>query len=85
MEPWTWEGEVEGRGVRVNVGAHALYVERADGGEATEAEHRAALVEALGVAVARMRALEEAGAALVARVEELRRGLEEAGADVSRG
>lgn len=36
----------------VTVGEHALFVRRVDGSEPTEAEHRAALAEALGRAVA---------------------------------
>ena len=41
----------------VTVGKHAMLVRRVDGSEPTEAEHRKALVEALGQAVAQIRVL----------------------------
>lgn len=65
-EPWTWKGKVGG----------------VDGQIPSAEIHRAALAEALGTAVARMRALEAAGAAMVAQVERLRDGLAQAGFEV---
>lgn len=88
VEPWTWEGEVEGRRVLVEVHPSGRNTVRAlDGGDGcvSPSVHISALSEALRAAVARMRALEAAGAAMVAQVERLREGLAQAGFEVGDG
>lgn len=54
---WIWTGTAGNAPARVTVGRAALYVDRTDGVEVTEAVHRAALAEALAAAVAEVRKL----------------------------